>query len=239
MVETSADPYSAVRGYVENGGAVGWKHKEAAQDLYSMGDVFRTYLFSPKNPGDYEMPPVLVGVEPMRYQTLAAYYLVENPVGLKYQISLNSLYIDRPKWELYETLAHEMLHLYQENHPDLPSCKGGYHNTNFIELAEEIGLHPALGTGCHLKPADGQFERLMERYGVNRPGYAKELPPPDLDGKWKYWWDDNRGKKKGASTLLKYVCDCNPPYNIRTGRKDLMALCLICNGVFKLEKGTD
>jgi hypothetical protein len=235
--EHTLDPYRAVRDYVDNDGSLQWKHKEIAKDLYSMGDVMRNYFFSPKNTDDYEMPPTLVGVEDMRHDTLAAYYLVENPLGLRYQISMNSLWIDRPKWELYETLLHEIIHLFQENNPELTKCTNGYHNRTFVEIAEEVGLHPRLGVGSHTSPADGQFERLMGRYDIAKPEYAKALPPIETNGNaYKFWWDDNRGRRKGASTLLKWVCDCQPPQNsVRTGRKDLMAMCLGCGQVFKPE----
>ena len=234
-VETGANPYKAVKDYVENGGPKDWKHQQRVADLYSMANVMRMYFFSPKEPGQCLMPEPLVGVELLRVETLACYYLVENPLGLKYQISMNSLYLDRPIWEQYESLAHELVHLYQENHPDLPKCKRGYHNEAFVSIAEDIGLHPRLGLGCHVAPADGQFARLMERYEVKKPEYVKTIPPLPPSGK-KNWWDDDRGSRKGASTLLKWVCACQPPKNsVRTGRKDLMALCLSCGKVFSPE----
>lgn len=51
-----------------------------------------------------------------------------------------------------------------------------------------------------------------------------------------WWWDEDRGGKRGSSTLVKYVCGCPPPKNsVRTGRKDLQAQCLTCGTIFKAE----
>ncbi|MCL5962673.1 MAG: hypothetical protein M1358_25750 [Chloroflexi bacterium] len=154
---------------------------------------------------------------------------------------MNEVYIDRPKWELLETLLHEMVLLYQENAPGISRCKPPYHNQQFVEISEEIGLHPMLGSGAHREPADGQFEALMRCRRVEKPGYAKDivLPPEPPKGK-KYWWDDDRktGGRRGSSTLILYTaekCVENPKCKIRSGRKDLRIGCLKCVDIFKPE----
>jgi hypothetical protein len=35
------------------------------------------------------------------------------------------------------------------------------HNKAFTERCEQFGLHPKLGVGYHLKPADGVFKAFM------------------------------------------------------------------------------
>lgn len=240
MTPEAIDPNKVIRGYVENGGATEWKHKETAEDLYKWGDVFRYHFFSPASEGDYELPQPLVAIAPMDYRTLAAYRLKENPLGLRYEIIMNEVYIDRPKWELLETLLHEMVHLYQENAPDRIRCKPPWHSQEFVDICEEIGLHPMLGVGAHWKPADGQFEALVRRFGVEKPDYAEGIktPPESPKGKKGYWWDDDRktGGRKGTSTLVLYTSDkCvnNPPCKIRSGRRDLEIACKKCGGEFK------
>lgn len=77
----------------------------------------------------------------------------------------------------------------------------------------------------------------MAHYGVERPAHARDVPPIPPADKKNHWWDDDRGSRKGASTLLKWVCACDPPRNsVRTGRKDLEALCLVCGTHFALEQ---
>jgi SprT-like family len=234
-----AEPNKAIKTYVEKDGPKDWEWQPQAKDLYEMSNVFRMYFFSQLRPDQYTMPQPLVAVEDLDVRTLGAYYLRENELGLKYQISLNAKWIHRPKWELYETLVHEMVHLYQENAPEsegLGKCKRGYHNQKFVEICEDAGLHPALGLGWHLRPADGQFARLMARYEVERPAHAEgaKVEP----GSKKSWWDDDRGgKPKGGSTLVLYTCaTCTrkPACKIRAGRRDLEIGCRICSGDFRV-----
>ncbi|MCL5962672.1 MAG: hypothetical protein M1358_25745 [Chloroflexi bacterium] len=46
MTPEAIDPNKVIRGYVENEGAVEWKHRELADELYKWGDIFRFYFFS-------------------------------------------------------------------------------------------------------------------------------------------------------------------------------------------------
>ncbi len=229
------DPNRQVRKYVEKG-AVKWEHQKIAAELYKWSDVFRFYWFKPQNEYQNEIPNLVVGVEPMDIRVLAGYHLKENAVGLPYEITFNEHYVSRPLWETLETMVHEMVHLYQENSPGMMPCKHNYHNAQFVALAEEIGLHPRLGSGAHWKAADGQFEKLMERFAVPRPKHAVEVPP---ESPKKFWWDEDRGKEKGKSTLVLYVnqsCTRKPPCKLRSGRSDLKLTCQECGGTFKPQK---
>jgi hypothetical protein len=229
-------PNQAIKDYVESDGPTEWKRQPLAKDLYEMSNVYRMYFFCQKTPDQYVMPQPLVAIEDLDVRTLGAYYLRENPLGLRWQISLNAKWAHRPKWELFETLSHEMVHLDQENHPELPKCKNGYHNKEFVAIAEEIGLHPALGFGWHTRPADGQFARLMDRYEIKKPGYATDKDVSVPPGAKKAWWDDDRGgKAKGSSTLVLYTsptCTRTPGCKIRAGRRDLEIACRTCGGEF-------
>jgi hypothetical protein len=232
MIKES-NPNAYIRDYVTGEGADGWKFKDKAEALYDMSDVFRHYFFSPRDKAQHSIPNLVLAFPEMDHRALAAYRLVPNALGLSYEISLNAMYIGRPLWELCESLLHEMVHLYQEETPGLKKCVNGYHNTQFVDIGEEIGLHPLPIVGAHWKPADGQFERLMDRYIILKPKHAEgEFAKPEDKSK-EAWWDKDRGKSKGRSTLFKFSCNCNPPFNIRTGRSNLTAMCLACNGQFQ------
>lgn len=104
--------------------------------------------------------------------------------------------------------------------PGLKSCAGGYHNKQFVEICEEIGLHPRLGVGAHWRPADGQSAKLMDRYAVPPP------PPVEIpkDRPKENWFDSERGSNRGTSTLVLYTCEIcprKPECKIRSGRADL------------------
>ncbi len=228
-------PNAVVRTYVESE-AANWEHREAATILYEWADLFRHYFFAAGSEARRGLPQPLIAVEALRVDVLAAYRLKENPNGLPYEIIMNARYLDRPLWETLETELHELVHLYQETSPGLDKSKGGYHNAQFVAICEELGLHPRLGTGTHWRPADGQFERLMNRYGVVKPDYAVETPPVVPPGaKTKYWWDDDRRTKKGSSTLVLYTseaCTRTPSCKLRSGRRDLSVHCRECGGDF-------
>lgn len=233
---TERTPNEYIRGYVEEE-AREWQHRRMAQTLYEWADVFRYYFFAAQDASQRGLPQPLIAIEQMRVEILAAYRLKENPNGLPYEILMNERYLHRPLWESLEAELHEMAHLFQETTPGMHSCKGGYHNAQFVTVCEQLGLHPRLGSGAHWRPADGQFERLMERYEIPKPEHASgdfSAPPAD---KKKAWWDEDRGKKKGSSTLRLYLCSCIPPFKVRTGRPDLTAICLRCEQPFLPEAG--
>lgn len=231
----SIDPNRQVRKYVERG-ARRWEHQKIAAELYKWSDVFRFYFLRPQAEYQPEIPNLVIGVESMRIDVLASYHLKENSVGLPYEITFNEHYIKRPIWELNESLLHEMVHLFQQETPGMQPCKHNYHNAQFVAICEELGLHPRLGSGAHWRPADGQFERLMTRFGVNKPAYAEagnvEVPP---ESPKKHWWDDDRGKAKGKSNLILYLnpdCKKKQPCKLRSGRSDLNIVCQDCGGKF-------
>jgi hypothetical protein len=77
----------------------------------------------------------------------------------------------------------------------------------------------------------------METLGIERPQHAEAdfVKPSSVKGR-PYWWDADRGKVKGASTLVLYVaerCARSPVCRIRAGRKDLAVACMNCAAVFK------
>ena len=76
----------------------------------------------------------------------------------------------------------------------------------------------------------------MDRYIILKPKHAEgQFVKPDGKGK-DAWWDKDRGKVKGKSTLVKYVserCTKNLPCSFRAGRRDLLVKCIECEGEFK------
>lgn len=237
-----SEPNIVIKGYVEADGPQDWKHRETTQFLYRTFDVARFAFFSPRDETQPVLPQSVIAVDGMRVETLAAYRLTYNPNGLPFEIVLNSRWIARPRWELAESLVHEMVHLYQEYLADqgvdgMQKSKNGYHNKQFVELCEDLGLHPIIGVGAHWRPADGQFERLMGQLGIEKPEHAKAegWVKPDPGKKGPNWFDADRGRPKGKSTLVLYTsdqCERKPECKIRAGRKDMDIRCNECGGDF-------
>jgi len=151
--------------------------------------------------------------------TLAAYTLVRNPQGLLYEITMNTQQYKTEfkdgnetrcwqfgKWAQLETLLHEQIHLWQQNFGKHPVKPGKvYHNKEFVEKCESLGLHPKLGVGCHTKLADGPFSILMRELGITPPDLQKQMK--ELGKDWFFQWLESQDKRrKGKSTLNKWSC---------------------------------
>jgi len=74
------------------------------------------------------------------------------------------------RWAQLETLLHEQVHLWPQNFEEDPVKPGKvYHNKEFVEKCESLGLHPMPAKGCHVAIADGIFAQLMGELGIERP----------------------------------------------------------------------
>ena len=213
-------PQEAIRRHVE--AAQDWEWHEMAMTLYQWTDRLNDRFFG------RHIPDALLSFERMDVRVLAAYTLKRNPPGLLYEITFNTCHLDRPLWETLETLAHEYAHLWQQNLGEHP-VKGNYHNQEFVNKCEALGLHPAIGSGVHLRPADGAFAAFLKAYGVEEP-VAVEGILVDGKGRPMDWWvrPDSR-EKKGRANLDKWSCGCQ---SARVGRAEFSARCTRCGREF-------
>jgi hypothetical protein len=227
LIETT-NPQPEVRKNAET--ASDWEYSEEAAHLYRMAVLFKDRFLDPVLLTDRRrLPDPVISFDNLRnLNTLAAYTLVRNPQGLLYEITFNAEhYIDGGgkkvwrfgKWAQLETLLHEQIHLWQQNFGKDPVKPGRpYHNKEFVEKCESLGLHPKIGIGCHIQLADGSFEILMKEMGIERP---QDLPtlPEDLRIDWFKWFLDLLDKKpRGRSSLSKWTCpECG--LNARIGIK--------------------
>lgn len=229
MKEANQDPEIAKGGKLINPGnpqpevrknaetASDWVYKDEATYLYAKAVLFKDRLLDPLHHLDRDrLPEPVIAFENLRNKnTLAAFRLTRNPQGLKNEIILNiEHYIDQDgkkiweygKWAQLESLLHEMVHEWQQVFGKDPvQLKRIYHNKEFVEKCESLGLHPKLGEGYHLQLADGPFALLMKELGIEPPDL--EQKPNDLELDWFKWQLDFLGKgRKGISTLSKWVC---------------------------------
>ena len=205
-----------------------WEHQELADQLYQWTDIFRDRLIDPVVvPGkEGKLPGPVIGFESFDYRVLAYYRLGKNAFGLDDEIILNEVHLQRPLYSILETVLHEQLHLWQQRRGQAPVTRN-YHNSEFVQKCEGLGLHPELGSGVHLAPADGAYEALMAEYGIARP------PMSDIwivgPGEKRNWWVSPDKERKGRSTLSKWSCGCQ---NVRVGTKEFWAVCLKCGNPF-------
>lgn len=211
----AANPQPEVRKNAET--ATDWEYSEEAKYLYRMAVLFRERLIDPIARIDRsQMPDPIISFSNLRnLNTLAACRLTRNPQGLLYEITFNTehyIEVDEKiawrfgQWALLETLAHELVHEWQQTVGKDPVKPGKvYHNKEFVEKCESIGLHPKIGEGYHLQLADGPFAILMKELGVSPPDLSQK--PLDINWDWFKWLLDVRGKKpKGKSSLTKWEC---------------------------------
>lgn len=210
-----ANPQPEVRKNAET--ARDWEYSDEAKYLYRMAVLFRERLIDPIARIDRsQMPDPIISFSNLRnLNTLAAYRLTRNPQGLLYEITFNTEHYEAVegqiawrfgRWALLETLAHELVHEWQQTAGNDPVKPGKvYHNKEFVEKCESIGLHPKIGEGYHLKLADGPFAVLMKELGIDPPDLSQQ--PANIDWDWFKWFLDYLGKKpKGKSSLTKWEC---------------------------------
>lgn len=217
-------PHEAIRRHVE--AARDWEWHEIATDLYRWVDRFNDRFFG------REMPNALLSFERMDIRVLASYTLNRNAQGLLYEITFNARHLDRPLWETLETLMHEYVHLWQQNHGQHPVSRN-YHNREFVGRCESLGLHPAIGSGAHKLPADGPFAEFLRAYGVEEP-VALDGILVDDKGRPLDWWFRPGKERKGRSTMAKWSCGCQ---NVRVGTKGFHACCTRCGNAFVKAEG--
>ena len=217
---TGSTPHEAIRHHVET--ARDWEWCAIATALYQWTDRFNDRFF------DRQMPDALLSFERMDVRILAAYTLKRNPQGLLHEVSFNTHHLDRPMWETLETLMHEYVHLWQQNLGEHP-VERNYHNREFVAKCEEFGLHPAIGSGVHLRPAEGAFAEFLKAYRVESPPATNDVI---LDAKGKpldWWYLSGNRERRGRSTLTKWTCGCQ---NVRVGRREFFASCTRCGHAF-------
>lgn len=213
-------PQEAIRRHVE--GADDWEWHEIASQLYVWTDRFNDRFWQ------RQMPEAVLSFERMDHRVLAAYTLRRNAQGLLYEITFNVKHLERPLWETLETLMHEYVHLWQQNYGQHPVSRN-YHNEEFVGACETIGLHPLIGAGVHVRPADGRFAEFLRAYDVPEPAPLAE-PIVSPKGKPLDWWADPEARPQGRSTMRKWTCGCQ---SVRVGTREFHAQCLRCGNLFE------
>ncbi len=194
-----------------------WNRRELMADLQTWANRFVVEF-------KLDIPEVVLCVDVLPSSRYGHFRYGHNGFGLKGEIALNARYLtpNVPKWEVLGTLAHELLHAWQQAH-GTPG-KRNYHNSEFREKAIELGL-VVDRRGVTGYTADSPFKNLLRHFGVVVPEH--EVLPPGR-------------RQPGQSKLKKWSCGCT---NVRVAVADFRARCLKCGrdfsrddrGVRKLE----
>ena len=119
------------------------------------------------------------------------------------ELALNpDAFIGRSDIEILSTLVHEQAHVWQHHHGDRPT--GGYHDRQWAEKMESIGLMPS-STG---QPGGKRTGKKMTHYII--PGGRFEVVAAELfDGGFKLnWQSPSAPAKEKPKSKVKYTCGC-------------------------------
>ena len=210
-----------------------WEFQKEADFWYGIAKVMDERFFNGLiYPDGKKVPTPIIAFDDLRnMNTLACYDLYPDEYGLIGKITFNTEQYDDKKDWIYgrysqgETLCHEYIHLWQQigrGKDPFDQRKHGRntHNAEFVKKAEELGLNPMPGVGCHtqIATAGSPIDILLKEKGIIRPD-APVVP----DGKkisWQDWIIISGGgeTRKGTSTLHKWECpECN--LKVRIGIK--------------------
>lgn len=142
-----------------------------------------------------------------------------------YELNICSDHLDRSKVEIYGTLLHEMVHIYNAVNgiKDTSRSGGSYHNKKYGEQAEKHGLSV----------------EVSEKYG-----YAHTTPTTDT-AKWieenltdlvnmyRETFKTSAKRIRVRSHSIKYVCPCCGD-SART-TKEMVLVCGTCNKVMEAD----
>ena len=189
-----------------------WELSDLAKVLYWWTDVFNMEFFKGQ-----PVPVPAISFGKSKVGSLGHYVIGRNSFGVKENININRVHLDRPMWDILATLVHEMCHSWQAAYGE-PS-NSWFHNKEFREKMLEIGI-VVNSKGCHLGVQD-PFVFILKKHRVKVNG--KQSP----DGFIKI---PPKPKPKGKSKLKKWTCGCT---NVRAAVK-LEATCDICGNKFDL-----
>ncbi len=146
------------------------------------------------------------------------------------EISLTPETLHRPDKDMLSTVVHEMVHLWQY-HNGKPS-RTGYHNQEWADMMEEIGLHPTVNGTWEGKSTGQKCTHLIvdgHRFDVAATNFLE-------DRKVISWYGVVPVQKEAKNkNKILYTCGCNPVVKV-WGKAGLSIACEICEQTFEEKK---
>lgn len=148
-----------------------------------------------------------------------------------FEINFNPEYLDRSKYEIAETLSHEMIHLYCRKFNIKEVSRGNrYHNKKFQKFANVIGLDAEYSKdiGWGLTSVTKEFRTTVDKIEINENVFHlarnNHLSKIDSNGEEE---DAAEGEEKKKSNSRKYICP-NCKINVRA-TKEVFIKCGNCD----------
>ena len=134
-----------------------WPLSDLAKELYLWTDIFNITFFK-----EHPVPVPTISFEKSKVGSLGHYVIGRNGFGVRENININRVHLDRPMWDILATLLHEMVHSWQGTYGN-PS-NSWFHNREFRLKMAELGIL-VNEKGCHVAVGD-QFVSLLREHGV-------------------------------------------------------------------------
>ncbi len=194
-------------------------------ELQEAFNYFNESLFFPTL--GKRLPQLLITLQRQKHSVLGYYSpgrftstVGKNSVD---ELAMNPMHFkDRTIEQSLSTLVHEMAHQYQQLHGK--KSRGGYHNKEWGDIMEQIGLMPS-NTGA---PGGKRTGQQMSHYIIDGGLFAKrckELITKKFSLSWSetFFFGMTKGKKKNRSNRVKYKCpECGAQI---WGKPELKILC--------------
>lgn len=145
------------------------------------------------------------------------------------EIALTPETLDRSDKEVLSTLVHEMVHLWQY-HKGKPS-RSGYHNHEWADMMEDVGLHPTTDGTWQGKPTGQKCTHLIvdnHRFDVAATTFL-------TDRKVISWYGVTQGTKETKKNKVAYTCGCTPVIKVWAKPGITSLICSDCEQAFKEE----
>lgn len=190
-----------------------WDLSELAKVLYQWTDIFNVTFFK-----DEPVGVPVISFEKTKTGNLGHYVIGRNAFGVRENININRVHLDRTLWEILATLVHEMCHSWQAAYGS-PS-NSWFHNREFREKMLVIGIS-VNEKGCQLGIQE-PFVSLLKQHGIEVTGDQNpegliQITPKE--------------RPRGRSKLKKWTCGCQI---VRVGKAGFKATCDICGSQFEL-----
>jgi hypothetical protein len=193
----------AARGHEE--AVEDWQYAQPSRTLYRFFDLINAAFFESKLP-----TPVLSF---RRKRGALGYYVIgRNESALQENVNINPSHLCGPLAEVVATLAHELLHSWQQNF-SMPG-RPPYHNKEFRSRAEAMGI-PSDQWGHSLGMKD-PFVSFLRAHGVDADMRLECPPAPD-------------GRVLGRTSLIKWSCGCTRIWSAM----EVQAHCTKCGHQFE------
>lgn len=172
--------------------AADWPMAHVVEDLYQWFGRLNDSFFRG------ELPLASISIDHGPRKTLGTYRPGRDGLALRYRINLNSRHIGRGAAARVATLAHEMIHQWEE----ITRGRGAgsrYHTCAFRRKAEEIGVPTdEVGHDLGLLP-DGQLARLLRHH---------EIPLAEDRSAAGKAAEGSSAVRRGKPTMVKWRCEC-------------------------------